>query len=53
MAYMKKVTNAATDPGYGAGWFKIQEAGLSACEWYCCRYALWNADISSWEMGRG
>ena len=32
MAYMKKVANAATDAGYGAGWFKIQEAGLSACE---------------------
>ncbi|KAH9212531.1 glycosyl hydrolase family 61-domain-containing protein [Leptodontidium sp. 2 PMI_412] len=32
MAYMKKVTNAATDPGYGAGWFKIQEAGLSASQ---------------------
>ncbi|KAH7400038.1 glycosyl hydrolase family 61-domain-containing protein [Cadophora sp. MPI-SDFR-AT-0126] len=30
MAYMKKVSNAATDPGYGAGWFKIQEAGLSS-----------------------
>ncbi|CZR53138.1 related to cel1 protein precursor [Phialocephala subalpina] len=29
MAYLKKVTNAVTDPGYGAGWFKIQEAGLT------------------------
>ncbi|KAG4426512.1 hypothetical protein IFR04_000394 [Cadophora malorum] len=30
MAYMKKVSNAAMDPGYGAGWFKISEAGLSS-----------------------
>jgi cellulase len=30
MAYLKKVSNAATDPGYGGGWFKIQEAGLNA-----------------------
>jgi len=29
MAYMKKVSNAATDPGYGSGWFKISEAGLT------------------------
>ncbi|KAE8452901.1 hypothetical protein EG329_013173 [Mollisiaceae sp. DMI_Dod_QoI] len=29
MAYLKKVSNALTDPGYGAGWFKIQEAGLT------------------------
>ncbi|KAN0102649.1 glycoside hydrolase family 61 protein [Hyaloscypha variabilis] len=29
MAYMKKVTNALTDPGYGSGWFKISEAGLT------------------------
>jgi len=28
MAYMKKVTNAATDPGYGSGWFKVSQAGL-------------------------
>ncbi|KAG9236403.1 putative endo-beta-1,4-glucanase D [Amylocarpus encephaloides] len=28
MAYLKKVSNAATDPGYGSGWFKISEAGL-------------------------
>jgi len=27
-AYLKKVTNATTDPGYGSGWFKISEAGL-------------------------
>jgi hypothetical protein len=32
MAYMKKVTDAAKDPGYGAGWFKIQEAGLATCK---------------------
>ncbi|KAF2232735.1 lytic polysaccharide monooxygenase [Viridothelium virens] len=25
MAYMKKVTNAVTDVGYGSGWFKIAE----------------------------
>ncbi|TVY71567.1 putative endo-beta-1,4-glucanase D [Lachnellula suecica] len=29
MAYMKKVTDATTDVGYGAGWFKISEAGLN------------------------
>lgn len=29
MAYMKKVTNATTDVGYGSGWFKISEAGLN------------------------
>jgi len=29
MAYMKKVSSALTDPGYGAGWFKISEAGLT------------------------
>jgi len=29
MAYMKKVTDAVTDPGYGPGWFKISEAGWS------------------------
>ncbi|KAF4625617.1 hypothetical protein G7Y89_g12547 [Cudoniella acicularis] len=29
MAYLKKVTNAATDPGYGSGWFKISEAGFT------------------------
>lgn len=28
MAYMKKVTDATTDVGYGDGWFKIQHAGL-------------------------
>ncbi|KAE8443539.1 hypothetical protein EG329_001779 [Mollisiaceae sp. DMI_Dod_QoI] len=30
MAYMKKVTDATSDVGYGAGWFKISEAGLNA-----------------------
>ncbi|KUJ18963.1 uncharacterized protein LY89DRAFT_582205 [Mollisia scopiformis] len=29
MAYMKKVTNATSDVGYGDGWFKISEAGLN------------------------
>jgi len=29
MAYMKKVTDALTDVGYGSGWFKIQEDGLN------------------------
>jgi len=28
-AYMKKVTDAVTDPGYGDGWFKVSEAGLN------------------------
>jgi len=29
MAYLKKVSDAVTDVGYGGGWFKIQEAGLN------------------------
>jgi hypothetical protein len=29
IAYMKKVTDATTDVGYGGGWFKIQQAGLN------------------------
>jgi len=29
MAYMKKVTNATTDVGYGTGWFKVSQAGLT------------------------
>ncbi|CZR55830.1 related to endoglucanase B [Phialocephala subalpina] len=29
MAYMKKVSNATTDVGYGSGWFKISQAGLN------------------------
>jgi hypothetical protein len=29
MAYMKKVTDATTDVGYGDGWFKISEAGFN------------------------
>ncbi|ESZ89490.1 glycoside hydrolase family 61 protein [Sclerotinia borealis F-4128] len=29
MAYMKKVTDATTDVGYGSGWFKISEQGLN------------------------
>lgn len=29
MAYMKKVTDAVNDVGYGDGWFKIQHAGLN------------------------
>jgi len=28
-AYMKKVTNATTDVGYGSGWFKVSEQGLN------------------------
>ncbi|EHL00250.1 putative endo-beta-1,4-glucanase D [Glarea lozoyensis 74030] len=45
MAYLKKVSNAATDPGYGGGWFKISEAGLinAACA---------NLMIISKAMGR-
>jgi cellulase len=27
MAYMKKVSDATTDTGYGSGWFKISESG--------------------------
>ncbi|KFX90969.1 hypothetical protein V490_06163 [Pseudogymnoascus sp. VKM F-3557] len=30
MAYMKKVTDAATDTGVGEGWFKISEEGYDA-----------------------
>ena len=33
MAYMKKVSNALTDPGYGSGWFKIQQDGYSGGQW--------------------
>ena len=29
-AYLKKVSNAATDPGNGDGWFKIQQDGLGS-----------------------
>ncbi|KAH8599376.1 glycoside hydrolase family 61 protein [Bisporella sp. PMI_857] len=29
IAYLKKVGNATTDVGYGAGWFKVSEAGLN------------------------
>jgi len=29
IAYMKKVTDATTDVGYGTGWFKVSEAGLT------------------------
>jgi len=29
IAYLKKVTDALTDVGYGDGWFKIQEDGLN------------------------
>jgi hypothetical protein len=33
MAYLKKVSNAATDSGVGGGWFKIQEDGFSGGVW--------------------
>jgi len=29
MAYMKKVGDATTDVGYGSGWFKVSQAGLT------------------------
>jgi len=29
IAYLKKVSDAVNDVGYGSGWFKIQEAGLN------------------------
>lgn len=29
MAYLKKVTSATSDVGYGSGWFKISHAGLN------------------------
>ncbi|KAI1271296.1 glycosyl hydrolase family 61-domain-containing protein [Xylaria sp. FL0933] len=33
MAYLKKVSDATTDVGYGNGWFKIQEDGYSNGAW--------------------
>jgi hypothetical protein len=33
LAYLKKVSNAATDSGVGGGWFKIQEDGYSNGVW--------------------
>ncbi|KAI0389189.1 carbohydrate-binding module family 1 protein [Xylariaceae sp. FL0594] len=33
MAYLKKVSDAKTDPGYGGGWFKIQEDGYNNGVW--------------------
>ncbi|KAI1815117.1 carbohydrate-binding module family 1 protein [Poronia punctata] len=33
LAYMKKVSDATTDPGYGGGWFKIQQDGYSNGVW--------------------
>lgn len=33
MAYLKKVTDATSDPGYGSGWFKIQEDGFDGTNW--------------------
>ncbi|SPN99287.1 related to cel1 protein precursor [Cephalotrichum gorgonifer] len=33
MAYLKKVSNAATDSGVGNGWFKVQEDGLNGGTW--------------------
>ena len=33
LAYLKKVENAAADPGPGDGWFKIQEDGLNNGVW--------------------
>jgi hypothetical protein len=33
MAYLKKVSNAASDTGVGGGWFKIQEDGFSNGVW--------------------
>ncbi|CAJ2508906.1 Uu.00g139320.m01.CDS01 [Anthostomella pinea] len=33
MAYLKKVSDARTDVGYGAGWFKVQEDGYNNGVW--------------------
>ncbi|KAI0023999.1 carbohydrate-binding module family 1 protein [Xylariomycetidae sp. FL0641] len=33
MAYLKKVSDATTDVGYGDGWFKINEVGYSDGNW--------------------
>jgi hypothetical protein len=33
LAYLKKVSNAATDSGIGDGWFKIQEDGFDGTTW--------------------
>ena len=33
IAYMKKVSNAVTDVGYGSGWFKVSQDGLTGTTW--------------------
>ncbi|KAI1076008.1 lytic polysaccharide monooxygenase [Whalleya microplaca] len=33
LAYLKKVDDATSDPGYGSGWFKIQEDGFENGVW--------------------
>jgi len=40
IAYMKKVGDATKDVGYGPGWFKISEAGLTnaACKVHIIAY---------------
>ena len=43
MAYMKKVSNATTDVGYGGGWFKISQAGLNVAS-KCFRKSVFKKD---------
>jgi len=48
IAYMKKVTDAATDVGYGSGWFKIEQAGLNvASQDWATTDLIANAGIQS------
>ncbi|RAL62075.1 hypothetical protein DID88_002561 [Monilinia fructigena] len=48
MAYMKKVTDATTDVGYGAGWFKISEQGLNvATQGWATTDLINNAGVQS------
>ncbi|KAB8298619.1 hypothetical protein EYC80_000798 [Monilinia laxa] len=48
MAYMKKVTDATTDVGYGTGWFKISEQGLNvATQGWATTDLINNAGVQS------
>ncbi|KAI9642617.1 hypothetical protein NHQ30_009422 [Ciborinia camelliae] len=48
MAYMKKVTDATTDVGYGPGWFKISEQGLNvATQGWATTDLINNAGVQS------
>ncbi|KAL9616474.1 MAG: hypothetical protein Q9160_008669 [Pyrenula sp. 1 TL-2023] len=47
MAYMKKVSNAVTDVGYGSGWFKIASDGFSNNAWGVDRLGVQTITIPS------